>query len=154
MKNLYLQSLIVLLTLSCKQEKGRNFEITAEEVRVEEVTDDDFESSDIEAFEKELEEVAIGGEGIRFENGQMTFDIESLESSAKEVEAQLKNIKENIIYDTEGGRQSAIISMELNLDLFRGEFCCTTHNGEHCEDSKKLKILEEKYNCQHFKKND
>ncbi len=142
----------MLVVLSCKQKNQRNSDITVEEVNVEEVVDNDFESSDIEAFEKELEEVAIGGEGIRFENGQMTFDIASLESSAKEVEAQLKNIKNNVIYDSESSKQNAIESMEMNLNLFRGEFCCTTHNGEHCEDSKKLRSLQEKYSCQRFKK--
>lgn len=150
MKHLYLLSLIVLLVLSCKQEKKQDSEGIVKEVTVAE---DNYESSDIEAFEKELKDVAIGGEGIMFENGQMTFDIASLESSAKEVEAQLKSIKEDDTYTSESNKQNAIESMQLNLNLFSGEFCCTTHNGTHCEDSKKLRNLKEKHNCQRFKKN-
>lgn len=145
MKNtVFLLFIIALVSCNSKQ-KNKTLPVQETEEEIEEtVVDLDFEEA--------LDEIAIGGNGIVFENGGMSFTAEVLETTFNEAEEQLNDIKTKYKYESEAVRQSAIKSMELNLDLFRGQFCCTTHDTKHCEDSKSLKTLEQKYSCNRFMK--
>ena len=144
MKNLFV--LVMILSLASCSINGNKHDETETVAFIEEPS----ESESLDTFEKELNDEAIGGEGIVFEDGGMTFDIESLENSAKEVEKKLNAIKARNDYESEDLKKNAIESMTLNLKMFQGVFCCVTHNGEHCADSKQLRPLKTKYGCERF----
>lgn len=148
MKNSFVALLIFPFLFSCNQKE--NLPITTEPPVRQKIS---AEADSLKAFEEALDEVAVGGEGVTFEdNGKMSFDIKSLESTAKQTEAQLERIKSRNDYDSEDSKQQAIHSMELNLKLFQGTFCCTTHEGKHCADSKELQKLDTQYGCKRFMK--
>ncbi|QHI37926.1 hypothetical protein IMCC3317_33090 [Kordia antarctica] len=161
-KLLFLFVAVFICSCDSKKEKTVNVETTQETVPIEEVEFSSEEDSEIEtaediAFEKALEEVAIGGENLRFEesdNGKlvMSFDIATLQTMAQQIEQQRANMQNTYTYDSDEDKKTAIEAINMSLAMFEGEFCCTTHNGKHCEDSKKLKTLETKYNCARFKK--
>lgn len=161
-KLLFLFSVIFIFSCDSKKEKAVNIETTEESVPIEKVEFSSEENLEIEtvediAFEKALEEVAIGGENLHFEESSdgslvMSFDIATLQLMTQQIEQQRDDMQNTYTYDSEEDKQIAIEAINMSLAMFEGEFCCTTHNGKHCEDSKKLKVLEDKYNCTRFKK--
>lgn len=142
MRNFFITLLILPFTFSCNPKENKLNSVEAETL---------IESDSRSLIEDEINDNAVGGEGVIFENGGMSFTIESLESTAKEVEEQLNNIKLNT-YNSEDSKKNAIESMELNLQLFQGAFCCTTHDAEHCADSKELRKLKSQFGCERFMK--
>lgn len=147
MKNLFIALLILPFIFSCNSKDNKQ-----NSSKIEVLNEDNFEYDSIKSIEDELYDNAIGGEGVVFENGKMSFSIEALESSAQKVEQQLNDIKINNNYESEDLKKNAIESMELNLKLFQGIFCCTTHDEKHCTDSKELMTLKDKYGCDRFMK--
>jgi hypothetical protein len=104
--------------------------------------------------ESGIEINTIGGEGVTFETSNtgefvMSFSADALEKAFADLKNQLKEIK-IANYESEDLRKSAIESMKLNMELFKGEFCCKTHSGKHCDDSKNLKRLEKEFKCLSF----
>ena len=161
-KLLFLFVAVFICSCDSKKEKTETAKSVEEIVPIEEVefsTEEDAEIKTAEdiAFEKALEEVAIGGENLRFEesdNGKlvMSFDVATLQLMAQQVKQQRANMQNTYTYDSEEDKQTAIDAINMSLAMFEGEFCCTTHDGKHCEDSTKLKKLEDTHSCKRFKK--
>ncbi|WP_298513551.1 hypothetical protein [uncultured Kordia sp.] len=119
--------------------------------------DSSTETAEDIAFEKELEEVAIDGKNLQIETTdsgkiEMSFDIETLKHMTNEIKKQRYEMENTYTYDSEQDKKNAIEAINLSLEMFQGKFCCTTHNGKHCEDSNRLQKLKDTYDCERFKK--
>src|SRR4051812_22324735 len=131
MKNLLLL-IFTLVLISCIRHDNSNMVEAPNNNSKQIIEQSEYASdSDKQALE-ESGATVIGGEGVTFEkndNGEleMSFDINSIERISKQLNEQLKRTETKFKYDTPEEKANAIESAKLNLKLFEGTFCCTTH---------------------------
>ena len=84
-------------------------------------------------------------------NFDMIFDIETIQYLTNEIKKQQFDMK-HTTYDSEVYKKRAMGAINALSEMLEGEFCCTTHNGQHCKTSEQLEKLANTYNCARFKK--